>query len=77
MPVNYEWQTFLEVDEDVEALSIAFVKHNLCPVVESNVEGTPDLKFIGIFSENRCEWYMTELAAMSDSVCLVPIAVEQ
>lgn len=35
------------------------------------------MKFIGIFSENRREWYMTELAAMSDSVCLVPIAVEQ
>jgi len=34
------------------------------------------MKYIGIFSENRKEWYMAQLAAMSDSITIVPIAVE-
>jgi long-subunit acyl-CoA synthetase (AMP-forming) len=42
----------------------------------SSVEGTPDLKFMGIFSENRLEWIMTEIACCSDSICIVPLAVE-
>lgn len=32
---------------------------------------------MGIFSENRREWFITELAACSDSIVTVPIAVEQ
>jgi long-subunit acyl-CoA synthetase (AMP-forming) len=44
--------------------------------VKSDVEGTPDLKFMGIFSENRSEWVVTQLASCSDSVCVVPVAVE-
>jgi long-subunit acyl-CoA synthetase (AMP-forming) len=48
----------------------------LCPLVRSNVEGTPNLKFIGIFSENRKEWFITELAACSNSIVTVPVAVE-
>lgn len=35
------------------------------------------MKFIGIFSENRKEWFMTELAACGDSICVVPLAVQQ
>ena len=73
---NYEWLTFYEVDEIVEAFSRTLIYRQLCPVIPSNVEGTPDLKFIGIFSENRREWYMTELSACSDSIVTVPIAVE-
>jgi long-subunit acyl-CoA synthetase (AMP-forming) len=34
------------------------------------------MKFVGIFSENRMQWFMTELACCSDSICIVPIAVE-
>lgn len=74
---NYEWLTFLEVDEIVEAFSRTLVYRQLCPVIPSDIEDTPDLKFIGIFSENRREWYMTELSACSDSIVTVPIAVEQ
>lgn len=48
----------------------------MCPVIKSNVKGTPDLKFIGIFSENRKEWYMMQLACCSDSICIIPVAVE-
>jgi long-chain acyl-CoA synthetase len=40
------------------------------------VEGTPDLKFMGIFSENRPEWIVTQLASCSDSICVVPVAVQ-
>ena len=38
------------------------------------MKGTPDLKLIGIFSENRPEFFMTELACISDSVTIVPIS---
>lgn len=34
------------------------------------------MKFMGIFSENRPEWIVTELASLSDSVCIVPVAVQ-
>ena len=34
------------------------------------------MKMIGMFSENRQEWFITELAACSHSIVTVPIAVE-
>ena len=34
------------------------------------------MKLIGIFSENRPEWYITQLACCSDSICIVPVARE-
>ena len=48
----------------------------MCPKLESGVEGTPDMKYMGIFSENRAEWFITELACCSDSIVIVPVAVE-
>ena len=73
---GYAWQTWSETDEIVEAFSRAIIKKKLCPVVTSDVIGTPDLKMMGIFSENKLEWIMTELACCSDSVTIVPIAIE-
>ena len=60
----------------MEAFSRAIIKRKLCPVVPSNVPGTPDLKFMGIFSENRLEWFMTELGCCSDSICIIPVAIQ-
>lgn len=73
---EYEWKTWSEIDQYTECLSRSLIKRNFCPVIKSEVEGTPNLKFIGIFSENRAEWIITELAACSDSVCVVPVAVQ-
>ena len=73
---DYQWYTFKQVEDVVDCLSKSIINRKFCPIVKSNVRGTPDLKFIGIFSENRPEWYMTELAACSDSIVVVPIAVE-
>ena len=73
---EYKWKTFEEVDTEVEHLSRIIVKKNFCPIVASNVEGTPDIKFMGIYSENRPEWFTTQLACCSDSICIVPVAVE-
>jgi long-subunit acyl-CoA synthetase (AMP-forming) len=42
-------------------------------MIKSQVEGTPDLKMIGIFAENRPEWFITELASCSDSITVIPI----
>lgn len=41
----------------------------------SQVEGTPNMKLMGIFSENREEWIMTELACCSNSIVIVPIQI--
>jgi long-chain acyl-CoA synthetase len=72
----YVWRTWAEIDDCVESLSRVLIKRNLCPLIKSDVDGTPDLKFIAIFSENRPEWFITELAASADSVCIVPVAVQ-
>jgi long-subunit acyl-CoA synthetase (AMP-forming) len=73
---DYIWQTYQETDDIVEAFARTLVKRKLCPVIKSETEGTPDVKFLAIFSENRRQWFMTELAACSDSICIVPVAVE-
>ena len=73
---DYTWKTYKEVDKDVEALSRVLIRRKMCPFVRSEVKGTPDLKFIGIFSENRPEFFITELACISDSVTVVPISVD-
>lgn len=73
---EYQWQTWKETDDIVEALANAIIKKKLCKVTKSDVEGTPDLKMMGIFSENRTQWIMIELACCSDSITIVPISVE-
>ena len=74
---NYSWKTFSEIDQYVEAASRSFISRGFCPLIKSKVQGTPDLKFLGIFSENRPEWTITEIACTGDSVVIVPIAVEK
>jgi hypothetical protein len=74
---DYQWQTFSETDEVIEALANSIIKYQLCPEIKSSVKGTPNLKMMGIFSENRLQWFKTELACCSDSICIVPIAVEE
>lgn len=74
---NYKWQTFGETDAIVEAISRTIIQRKLCPLESSVIHGTPDLKMMGIFSENRPQWFMTELACCSDSICVVPVAVEE
>lgn len=73
----YKFLTFGEVDELVDCLTKSLIQRKLCPVIKSNVDGTPDLKFLGIFSENRKEWYITQIAACSHSIVTVPINAEQ
>ena len=48
----------------------------MCKLIESNLEGTPDLKLMGIFSENRAEYFEVQLACCSDSICVVPIPLD-
>jgi long-subunit acyl-CoA synthetase (AMP-forming) len=33
------------------------------------------MKLMGIFSENRLEWFISELACCSDSIAIVPVPV--
>lgn len=77
MSQEYDWSTFLEVNQDVEALASSLRNKELCPLLQSDVGGTPDLSMLAIFSENRPEWFITTLASTSESICVVPIAVEQ
>jgi long-subunit acyl-CoA synthetase (AMP-forming) len=54
-------------------LASEIIRKKMCPLIISDTDGTPDLKFMGIFSENRFEWVVAELACCSDSVCIVPL----
>ena len=47
---DYKWMTFEEADYQIEYLFRAIKKRNFCPIIKSNVEGTPNMKLMGIFS---------------------------
>ena len=51
--------TFKQVDIKAENMAKALIKKKFCPIIQSNINGTPDLKFMAIFSENRVEWVIT------------------
>ena len=44
--------------------------HDLCPEIEGE-EGGPKMRFTGIWSKNRHEWHVTELASMINNSCVV------
>ena len=58
---DYQWETYRQVNEDVENLTNGMVALNLAPEVEG--EGKK-WRFVGIWSKNRAEWAKTLLACM-------------
>ena len=66
---EYEWKTYKEVDVMVREFSIGLMSLGLCPEVESPKDGL--FKFLGIYSKNREEWIVADLAAHLNSVTVV------
>lgn len=66
----YQYKTYKQVDAVATNISSAIQELQLAPPVEA--EGQT-FKFVGIFSKNREEWAITELACMMASVTVVPL----
>lgn len=60
---EYEWKSFKQVSEETDALAKGMTLLDLCPSIEGE-EGGPQMRFTGIWSKNREEWHITELASM-------------
>lgn len=60
----YVWKTWAQVEKIVNFLAAGIAHLNLMPVVEG--EGS-EWRFMGIYSKNREEWTITDLAALKQS----------
>jgi long-chain acyl-CoA synthetase len=65
----YEWKTFHEVG--VLASQFARGMHHM-KLVASVKEDNIEFEFMGIFSKNREEWAIVDIACLSSSVTIVP-----
>lgn len=65
----YEWKTFREVNEISEHIAKGMLSLNLVP--PQHLEGK-DWQFLGIFSKNRIEWGLTNMACLRSKVSIVP-----
>jgi len=65
---DYEWKSYNEINELATKFAGGIQEYNLCPDVDTD-DGK--FKFIGIYSKNREEWIVTDLAAHLNSVTVV------
>ncbi|CDW80980.1 long-chain-fatty-acid--ligase 5 [Stylonychia lemnae] len=65
----YEFKTFKEVAIQMDDLAQGILNLNLSPVIQHNNE---NWRFMGIFSRNREEWALVNLACMKISITVVP-----
>ncbi|CDW81371.1 long-chain-fatty-acid--ligase 5 [Stylonychia lemnae] len=68
--MHYEWKTFGQVNEDVYNLIKGFQKHQIC---DGSIKSPEGFTFIGIYSENRFDWIITELAAIRMNLVIIPV----
>ena len=68
---KYEWLTYNEVKEKAIKFAKGAAKLDLCAKVESSLNGK--FKFIGIYSKNRPEWVIADLASHCNCVTVVTI----
>lgn len=66
---DYEWKTYREIDILARDFASGALELNLCPEVVTPEDGK--LNFIGIYSKNREEWVVTDLAAHLISATVV------
>ena len=59
---DYVWESYREVERDVENLTNGILSLNLAPEVDAE---NRKWRFIGIWSPNRAEWPKTMLACMN------------
>jgi len=57
---EYLWKTYAQIYQEVRDFASAIISLDLCPQIQSPNDGA--LKFIGIYSKNREEWIVADLA---------------
>jgi long-chain acyl-CoA synthetase len=67
---EYEWKTYQQIYDLVISFAKAIVKLELCPTIETE-DG--EFKFMGIYSRNKEEWYVTDLACQLNSCTVVTL----
>ena len=67
---DYEWKNFKDCYQESESLAKYLVHHGLCP---EQIFEDGKFKFIAIFSKNREEWTITDLAASMTNVTVVTL----
>ena len=68
---EYEWLTFDDVFKLCSEFARGLSYLNLCPDFHSENDG--DFKFLGIYSRNKVEWYLSLLGAHAIGVTIVTI----
>jgi long-chain acyl-CoA synthetase len=68
---EYEFKTYNEINELVKQFATAINVLYLCPEIETPYNGI--FRFLGIYSKNREEWLVTDLACHFNSVTVVTL----
>ena len=68
---EYQWKTFAQAKEEAEAFARGCVYYKFCE--EINVVNDGVYKFLGIYSKNREEWIIADLACHRNAVTVVTI----
>lgn len=66
---NFEWKTYKEVNEIVTQVATAYQVLDMIPEIESPINGK--FRFLGIYSKNREEWIISDLAAHLNAATVV------
>ena len=66
---EYEYKTYKEIHTEVIEFATGVSLLGLCPEVETRASGK--FKFMGIYSRNREEWMVTDIASHMNSISLV------
>jgi long-chain acyl-CoA synthetase len=66
---DYEWKTYNQIYEEARAFCAGLIALDLIPVVSTSFNG--DFRFLGIYSKNREEWLVADLAGHLNSVTCV------
>ena len=68
---EYTWQTYQEIMDLARAFGSSLISKNLVPTTKEykNME----LKFLGVYSKNRAEYVITDIAAVLFGITSVPI----
>lgn len=66
----YTWKTYAKVETYVTSLSKAFVNLELSPEAD---EASGRHRFMGLYSKNREEWIMIDLASAKAGITVVPL----
>lgn len=67
---KYKWKTYAEVYEMAKFLARSLINYDLCPKIKSE-EG--EFRLLGLYSKNREEWCITDMACVISNVVSVPL----